>query len=111
MANATGRFDAIGTVVNWIDACKQRSLEALLRLYDDEGNVACCEGGNHIGWPKWSDRGSPEPSAAIDALKPEEHGVSLDYRNCDGRRMRADFQFTPSGEIRLTACEPLRLAA
>ena len=35
MANAKEPFDAIGIVVDWIDACKQRRLEALLDLYDD----------------------------------------------------------------------------
>ena len=29
MANATKRFDAVSIVVDWIDACKQRRLDAL----------------------------------------------------------------------------------
>jgi len=31
-------FDPIGTVVDWIDACRQRSLAALVDLYDDAAN-------------------------------------------------------------------------
>ena len=49
MANAKHPFDAIGIVVDWIDACKQRRLEALLDLYDDAATVECCEGGNFTG--------------------------------------------------------------
>ena len=48
---------------------------------------------------------------AIDALMPEVNGVSLDYRGYDGSPMRTHFQFTESGKIRLTACEPIKFAA
>ena len=34
MSNARDGFDAIGVVVDWIDACKQRRLGDLLDLYD-----------------------------------------------------------------------------
>ena len=47
MANARQPFDAIGIVVDWIDACKQRRLQALLDLYDDGATVECCEGVLH----------------------------------------------------------------
>lgn len=117
MANAKERFDAIGIIVDWIDACKQRRLEALLDLYDAEATVKCCEGGNFTGrsgmeryWqPRLARAG--RDAFAIDALMPEEDGVSLDYRDYDGRPMRMHFRFTPVGKIRLTACEPVRLAA
>src|SRR4029078_10345280 len=46
MMNASDRFDAVGIVVDWIDACRQRRLDALLDLYDDAATVECCEGGN-----------------------------------------------------------------
>jgi hypothetical protein len=63
---------------------------------------------------KWSDtggRGSPEPGRdafTVDALMPEEDGVSLDYRDYDGRPMRTHFRFTQDGKIRLTACAPIQ---
>jgi hypothetical protein len=44
-------------------------------------------------------------------LMPEEDGVSLDYRGFDGRPVRIHFRFTQSGKIRLTACEPIKVAA
>ncbi len=117
MANANDRFDVIGIVVDWIDACKQRRLEALLDLYDEEATVECCEGSNFTGraeielyWrPRLATAGSE--AFAIDALMPEGGGVSLDYRDYDGRPVRTHFRFTSTGRIRLTACEPIRLAA
>jgi hypothetical protein len=117
MANAKHPFDAIGIVVDWIDACKQRRLEALLDLYDDGATVECCEGGNFVGrsemeryWrPRFARAG--RDAFTIDALMPEEDGVSLDYRGYDGRPMRTHFRFTQDGKIRLTACEPIQLAA
>lgn len=117
MANAKQRFDAISIVVDWIDACKQRQLDVLLDLYDDKAIVECCEGGNFTGRSQleryWRPRlvRAGRDAFAIDALMPEEDGVSLDYRDYDGRPMRTRFRFTPGGKIRLTACEPIRLAA
>jgi len=117
MATTKDRFDTIGIVVDWIDACKQRRLEALLDLYDDEATAECCDGGNFTGRSQmeryWRPRlaRAGRDAFAIDALMPEEDGVSLDYRDYDGRRMRTHFRFTAAGKIRLTACEPIRLAA
>ena len=45
MSDARDGFDAIGVVVDWIDACKQRRLDDLLNLYDATAIVECCEGG------------------------------------------------------------------
>lgn len=117
MADENDHLDAIGIVVDWIDACKQRRLEALLDLYDDEATVECCKGGNFTGrsemelyWRPRLARAGRE-AFAIDALMPEGGGVSLDYRDYDGRPMRTHFRFTSAGKIRLTACEPIQLAA
>jgi hypothetical protein len=48
-SNARDGFDAIGVVVDWIDACKQRRLDDLLDLYDVAATVECCEGGSFRG--------------------------------------------------------------
>ena len=117
MANPRERFDAIGIVVDWIDACKQRRLEALLDLYDDAATVECCESGNFTGRSEmeryWRLRlaRAGRDAFTIGALMPEEDGVSLDYRGYDGRPMRMHFRFTQAGKIRLTAREPIQLAA
>jgi hypothetical protein len=49
MSDARDGFDAIGVVVDWIDACKQRRLDDLLDLYDAAATVECCEGGSFRG--------------------------------------------------------------
>jgi len=40
MSNAPDGFDAIGVVVDWIDACKQRRLDDLLDLLPSRTDVA-----------------------------------------------------------------------
>ena len=47
----------------------------------------------------------------IDALFPEQGGVSLDYRGFDGHPVRTLFWFDDAGKISLTACAPIRQAA
>lgn len=117
MSNAQNSFDAVAIVVDWIDACKQQRLDALLDLYDDAGTVECCEGGRFKGrsaiewyWrPKLAGRAAG--AFEIDALCPEPHGVALDYRGYDGKPVRTHFRFTDAGKIRLTAFAPIKEAA
>ena len=115
MSNARLGFDTIGVVVGWIDACKQRRLQALLDLYDDAGTVECYEGGSFRGrsamkW-YWSQKLANAGAFEIDALVPENDGsVSLYYRDHDGQHAMTHFQFTGTGKIRLTAWSPIKEA-
>jgi hypothetical protein len=117
MSNARDSFDAIGVIVDWIDACKARRLDLLLELYDDAATVECCEGGNYRGraeverywWPKLAIPSSK--GFEIDALMPQAGGVSLDYRGYDGKPVRTQFQFSETGKILHTACAPVKEAA
>jgi hypothetical protein len=100
MSNAREGFDAIGIVIHWIDACKQRRLDDLLHLYDETATVECCEGGSFQGraamtW-YWGQRLATSGADAfeIHALMPDGDGVSLDYRGYDGKRVRTHFRFT-----------------
>jgi hypothetical protein len=117
MSDARVRFDAIGVVVDWIDACKQRRLDDLLNLYDATATVECCEGGSYRGRSEmeryWRPRLARTVAGAfeIDALFPEADGVTLDYRGYDGVPVRTHFNFTSRGKISLTACTPFRAAA
>ena len=87
-------FDAIGVVVDWIDACKQRRLDDLLNLYDATATVECCEGGSYRARSEmeryWRPRLARTVAGAfeIDALFPEADGVTLDYRGYDTRLSR-----------------------
>src|SRR5258705_1803330 len=90
--NAQDAFDAVGIVVDWIDACKQQRLDVLLDLYDDAATIECCEGGTIRGrsameWYWRSKLAGPAARAfEIDALCPEPDGVSLDYRGYYGKQ-------------------------
>jgi hypothetical protein len=116
MPNAD-KFDAIGVIVDWIDACKKRHLDTLLDLYADGATVECCEGGSFRGPSEikryWGPRLVRQAvgSFEIDALFLEEDGVSLDYRGYDGHAVRTHFRFDDTGKIRLTACSPIKEAA
>ena len=117
MSDARDGFDAIGVVVDWIDACKQRRLDDLLNLYDATATVECCEGGSFQGRPEMERYWRPRLARAgagpfeIDALFPEADGVVLVYRGYDGVPVRTHFRFTSRGKISLTACAPIRAAA
>ena len=117
MSNAWDGFDAIGIVVDWIDACRKRELDMLLALYDEEATVECCEGGSFRGRSQIARYWRPKLAAAassafeIDALMPEADGVLLDYRGYDGEPVRTHFSFNDDGKIRFTACFPISVAA
>jgi hypothetical protein len=111
-------FDAIGVVVDWIDACKQRRLDDLLDLYDAAATVECCEGGSFRGRSAmesyWvlrlarSRRGAFEMEAGIDAgARWRDPRLAGD----DGQPMRTHFRITTKGKISLTASAPIRGAA
>jgi hypothetical protein len=117
MSDARDGFDAIGAVVDWIGACKQRRLDDLLDLYDPWATVECCSGGRFQGRSEMDKYWRPRLARAgagafeIDALFPEMDGVTLDYRGYDGVPVRTHFQFIDAGKISLTACVPIRAAA
>ena len=104
MSNARDGFDAIGVVVDWIDACKQRRLDDLLNLYDATATVECCEGGSFRGRSEmeryWRPRLARAVTGAfeIDALFPEADGVTLDYRGYDGVPRADAFPLHKHGE-------------
>jgi len=111
------RFDTIGIVVDWIDACRQGKLGSLLDLYANDATIECCQGGSFRGRSElekyWRPRLTQPAAGAfeIDALLPEPDGVSLDYRGYDGQPVRTHFRFDSSGKIRLTDCRPIMQAA
>jgi len=111
------RFDAIGIVVDWIDALKHRCLQDLLDLYASDAQAECCDGGTFAGREELAEYWRPrlrktEPNAfEIIALMPENDGIWLDYIAYDGRIVRTIFRFTEQGQIRSTTCDEVRLAA
>ena len=81
------RFDPMGLVIDWLDACKERRLSSLLDLYDESATLeCCCEGKTLHGWRDLLAYWGPKLAHAVigafevDALFPETDGVCLDYR-------------------------------
>ena len=118
MSSSQGGFDPIGIIVDWLDACREGRLAALIDLYDDGAIVDCCQGGGtfrgRLGVERYWRSKLAHPAAGafeVDALCPETDGVCLDYRAYDGTSVRTHFTFTKAGKIRHTACAPIRQAA
>ena len=117
MAQGQGGFNAIGIVVDWIDACKERRRSALLDLYEATATVECCEGGTFRRRFEveryWTTKVARPAAGAfeIDALYPGTDGVCLDCRGYNGEPVRTHFRFNEAGKIQSTECSPIKLAA
>jgi SnoaL-like protein len=110
MPHSPSTFDAVGLVVDWIDACRQHRLGDLLELYDTDARVDCCDGGSFNG-PKelrryWQPRLLNQVPGAfeIDEILPASNHVELNYRDCDGQPVRTRFEFSAAGKIVRTSC-------
>jgi SnoaL-like domain len=107
-------FDQIAVVVDWLDACRKRDLEALLELYAEGASVEChCSGvQRHQGRAALAAFWRPQfqvfvPTAfGLEEIAPAAGGVTLDYLNFEGKLVRVFFTFTAEGKIWQTRCVP-----
>jgi ketosteroid isomerase-like protein len=108
-------FDQIAIVVDWLDACRTRDLEALLDLYAPDASFECqCQGGVQLHESRtaleayWRPRlNNPVPTAfGLEEITPTADGVALDYLDFDGTPARIFFRFTAEGKIRRSHCKP-----
>ena len=114
MADLAEDFDQVALVVDWLDACRNRDLAALLALYADDATFECgCgEVGLHEGRAEleayWRPRlDALAPTAfGLEEITPTADGVVLDYLSYEGKPVRIAFTFTPDGRIWQTACAP-----
>ena len=106
-------FDKMAAVVDWLDACRSRNLDALLDFYAENASLECaCEGAGISGrsalaayWrPKLS--GASRNAFSLEEITPHGEGVTLDYLSFDGKRVRIAFAFDAQGKISHSACEP-----
>ena len=104
-------FDPIAVTIDWLDACRWRDLDRLLDLYDERATLECdCEGvvltGHQSLSAYWKPKlGSKLPAAfALSDVTPTGDGVQVDFQNCEGKPVRIQFRFTPSGKIAHTSC-------
>jgi hypothetical protein len=107
--------DPVATVVDWLDACRNRRICALLELYDEAATLECaCDGqqsltGRAALEAYWRPRlAAPSPgSFAMDDVAADAEGVLLDYQSHDGKPVRIHFRFNQTGKILHTRCRPL----
>jgi hypothetical protein len=108
-------FDPLAVVVDWLDAGRLGEVNALLDLYDERATIECdCEGisltGRHSLAAYWAPKlKSKHPSAfTLEDMILTGDGVQLDYQSNEGKRLRIQFSFSPSGKILHASCGPLR---
>ena len=107
-------FDPIAVVVDWLDACRRRDLDALRDLYAPEASLECrCDGATvDVGWAGlasyWGVRldGFAPNAFGLEEIEPTPDGVQLDYVNHEGLPVRMIFGFTVDGKILRTHCAP-----
>jgi ketosteroid isomerase-like protein len=109
-------FDQIAIVVDWLDACRRRDLEALLDLYAADAVLECrCDGltvseGRARLASHWGPRlDAMAPNAfGLEEITPASNGVLLDYVSHEGKPVRMFFAFAGNGKILQSRCEPAR---
>jgi ketosteroid isomerase-like protein len=107
-------FDQIAVVVDWLDACRARDLEALLDLYAQDASLECACNDRKVFQGRadlasyWRPRLGDFSSAAfkLDEITTDAEGVVLDYVSFEGKPVRIYFNFDGDGKILQTRCEP-----
>lgn len=113
-ADAPHDFDQVALVVDWLDACRNGDLTALLDLYADDARLECRCGdvgvkGRAELESYWRTRlDTPVPGAfGLEDITPAARCVVLDYLSHEGKPARIEFAFTRDGKIQRTCCAPL----
>lgn len=112
MADPGGDFDQVALVVDWLDACRNRDLAALLDLYADNAKLECqcSEAVVSQGRAELESYWRPRlealaPTAfGLEEIAPEDGRVVLDYLSHEGKPVRIVFAFTRDGKIQRTSC-------
>jgi ketosteroid isomerase-like protein len=110
----TDDFDQVAVVVDWLDACRNRDLTALLALYADDAKLECQCGEVKVSEGRaglesyWRPRlDALVPTAfGLEEITPTAGGVVLDYLSHEGKPVRIVFAFTRDARIQRTSCAP-----
>jgi hypothetical protein len=106
--------DQIAVVVDWLDACRNSDLAALLDLYAEDATLECQCGGRSVNagraelesyWRPRLDKLAPT-AFGLEDIMPIVGGVLLDYLDNRGGPVRVAFSFTADGKIRRSDCLP-----
>ena len=114
MAVSADDFDQVALVVDWLDACRNRDLTALLALYADDAKLECQCGEVESGEGRaglesyWRPRLATRVASAfgLEEITPTAEGVVLDYLSHEGKPVRMAFSFTRDARIKRTCCAP-----
>ena len=114
IADLADDFDQIALVVDWLDACRNRDLTALLDLYADDATLECRCGEAEVSEGRaelesyWRPRLDTVASTAfgLEEIIPTTEGVVLDYLSHEGKPVRIAFTFSRDAKIQHTACAP-----
>jgi len=119
VAGLSEDFDQIAVVVDWLDACRARNLDALTELYAADAQLQCqCSGaiicrGREALRAYWTPRlDALVPTAfGLEEITPTADGVTLDYRSFEAKPVRVFFAFAADGKIQCMRCGPIGGAA
>jgi ketosteroid isomerase-like protein len=116
IADLASDFDQVALVVDWLDACRNRDLAALLDLYADDARLECQCGEVEVSESRaelesyWRPRlNALVPTAfGLEEIMPTADGVVLDYLSHEGKPVRIVFTFSRDAKIQRTACAPVQ---
>ena len=114
IADLADDFDQVALVVDWLDACRNRDLTALLDLYADDAKLECQCGEVKVSEGRaelesyWRPRlnGLVPNAFGLEEITPTAEGVVLDYLSHEGKPVRILFTFSRDARIQRTACAP-----
>ena len=111
MLTSPDTFDPLTLVADWLDACRWRELNTLLDLYDGRATLECdCEQLRLTGrkWiaAYWAPKLETKVVLAfsLHEIAMTADGVRVEYLDHEGKPLRMDFRFSPSGKISHQLC-------
>ena len=106
-------FTPMGIAIAWHGAYRDKAVDTLVRLYDDDAVQTCnCGGQKMIAGAEglrayWSDRFNSGPAPDLVQVNTDPGGISLSYRTGAGVVL-ARILLSPQGKITHFACGPER---
>ena len=100
--------------MDWLEACKQKQIQALAELYAETAVFECeCDyPGSFLGRTKivefWQPKFSLPPPRPfkLEQIWPEAAGIAVVYRYRNQPLVRISFQFDAAGKIARSRCRP-----